>query len=102
MTETVDKLRDRVKAWYQEEALRVADLAADEEDLNKVDFEELKRRGQVLFACELAGLIEAEAKESERLQPGDPDLAQLERIAAAMRAQGKDVPEGIKKALGES
>ena len=99
MSDTFGKLREAVRAWYREEAERVAASFEAEGALDKVAFEELVRRSQVLFACELTELIEPEG---EGPLPADsPDRAQLERVAQAMRAQGGEVPESIRKALGE-
>ncbi|MDH3473372.1 MAG: hypothetical protein OEM59_06745 [Rhodospirillales bacterium] len=99
MGEDLERLRESVRAWYREEAERVAAAFAEESDLDKLDFDELQRRAQVLFACELAGL--AEAEEEVRLEPGSPDHAQLERVAQAMLARGVEVPDSIRKALGK-
>jgi hypothetical protein len=100
MGEDLERLRESVRAWYREEAERVAEAFAEEGDLDKLDFEELQRRAQVLFACELAGLAEAE-DDDVRLEPGSPDFAQLERVAQAMAARGVEVPDSIRKALGK-
>ena len=98
MAEDITRLRDGVRAWYREEAHRVAADYAAAGELADIDFAELIRRAQVLFACEMAELCESE----EMLPAGSADRAQYERLAAAMRAQGAAVPESIRKALGES
>ncbi len=92
-------LRAAVKAWYGEEAARVAAAFEANGDLGKVDFDELVRRSQVLLACEMAELIRDE--QEDRLSPGSPDHLQLQRVAQAMRASGTEVPDSIKQALGE-
>lgn len=99
MTEQFTALRDSVRAWYREEADRVAAGFEASGDLNQVDFDELVRRSQVLFACELTELLE-DGREA-RLDPGSPDHTQLGRVAQAMRARGLEVPDSIKQALGE-
>jgi hypothetical protein len=96
----MDKLRQRVRSWYLEEATRVAAAAEDAPDLERLDFTELNRRAQVLFACEMAALARAdEEDEQPRLVPGSPEYVQLQRVAAAMQAQGKEVPESILQTL---
>lgn len=100
MTEEITRLRDGVRAWYLEEAQRIAADYAAAGDLAAIGFEEMIRRAQVLFACEMAELCQAEVPEA--LARGSADRAQYERLAAAMRAQGAAVPDSIKKALGES
>ena len=97
MTEQFTDLRDRVRAWYREEVERVAAEASG--DLDQVDFGELVRRSQVLFACELTELLERGGE--PRLDPGSPDHVQLGRVAQAMRDRGLEVPDSIKQALGE-
>lgn len=99
MSEETTRLRDGVRGWYREEARKVAADYATAGDLAAVDFEELIRRAQILFACEMAELCESEA--DAVLPAGSADRAQYERLAAAMRAQGATVPESIRKALGE-
>lgn len=99
MTEQYSGLRDRVRAWYQEEVERVAAASAVSDDLAQVDFDELVRRSQVLFACELTELLER--GDEPRLDPGSPDHVQLGRVAQAMRDRGLEVPDSIKQALGE-
>ena len=94
-----EKLRAAVKAWYGEEASRVAAAFEETGDLGKVDFDELVRRSQVLLACEMVELMRDD--EGVRLTPGSPDHTQLARVAQAMRAQGTEVPDSIKQALGE-
>jgi hypothetical protein len=64
-----------------------------------LDFDELARRGQVLFACEMLKL--ATDEEEVRLTPGSPDYIQLKRVAKAMEDSGTEVPDSIKRALGE-
>ncbi len=100
MSQSFDRLREAVKAWYREEAARLSASFEAAADLDKLDFDELVRRAQVLLACELAELTEDKGQEV-RLAPGSPDYLQLERVAQAMRAKGTEVPEGIRKALGE-
>lgn len=100
MAKQFDQLREAVRAWYREEADRAAAAFAASGDPGAVDFEELVRRSQVLFACELTELIEDESE--ARLEPGSPDYAQLERVAQAMRARGTPVPESIARALGKA
>ena len=97
MAEEITQLRDAVRAWYREEARGVAADYAAVGQLATIDFAELIRRAQVLFACEMAELCEAD----EVLPAGSADRAQYERLAAAMRAQGAAVPESIRNALGE-
>ena len=94
-----NSLRAAVKAWYGEEAARVAAAFQKSGDLDKVDFDELVRRSQVLLACEMVELIGDD--EGVRLTPGSPDYLQLQRVAQAMRARGAEVPDSIKQALGE-
>jgi len=100
MTEQIILLRDRVRAWYREEVERVAAAVAASEDVGQVDFDELVRRSQVLFACELTELLERGGE--PRLDPGSPDHVQLGRVAQAMRDRGLEVPDSIKQALGEA
>ncbi len=95
MTDAFEPLRQGVKDWYRAEAERVAESYAADPDPEKIDFSELVRRSQALFACELVALLE---------EPGQPDFsgadqAQLLRIAEAMRAQGKQLPDGLRQAL---
>lgn len=97
MTDGLERLRASVKAWYREEAERTAANFEAAGDLAAVDFGELIRRAQVLFACEMAELCREE--EGPRIDPASPDFAQLQRLAKAMQAAGKEVPESIKKAL---
>lgn len=99
MTEEFDRLRRQVKAWYREEAARVAAAHAAAGTPDQVDFDELVRRSQVLLACEMVELIEDD--QGVRLSPGSPDHVQLARVAQAMRARGAEVPDSIRKALGE-
>ena len=99
MTEQITVLRDRVRAWYREEVERVAAVSAASDELDQVDFEELVRRSQVLFACELTELLESAGE--AQLDPGSPDHTQLGRVAQAMRDRGLEVPDSIKQALGE-
>lgn len=94
-----NSLRAAVKAWYGEEAARVAAAFEAAGDLGKVDFHELVRRSQVLLACEMVELMRDE--QGVRLAPGSPDHTQLARVAQAMRARGSEVPDSIKQALGE-
>ena len=100
MTDAVDRLRDSVRAWYREEIARLADAFEEDGDPGALDFGELVHRAQVLFACELIELTDGETG-NVRLEPGSPDHAQLERVTQAMRARGLEVPESMKKALGE-
>ena len=93
----LDALRQRVLAWYREEAERTAVQFETRGDLAAVNFDELVRRAQVLFACEMGELCREEA--APRIDPDSPDYAQLQRTAQALRAAGKDVPDSIKKAL---
>ena len=99
MTDKFTALRERVRAWYREEAEHVAAAAAAKDDLDQVDFGELVRRSRVLFACELTELLESGGE--PRLDPGSPDHVQLGRVAQAMRDRGLEVPDSIKQALGE-
>ena len=99
MTKQFTALRDRVRAWYREEAERVAAALAASDDLDQVDFGELVDRSQVLFACELTELLDGGGE--PRLDPGSPDHVQLGRVAQAMRSRGLEVPDSIKQALGE-
>jgi len=99
MTEQFADLRERVRAWYREEAERVAAAFAASDDLDQVDFDELVRRSRVLFACELSELVERGG--APRLDPGSPDHVQLGRVAQAMRDRGLEVPDSIKEALGD-
>jgi hypothetical protein len=99
MTEAFDQLREQVKAWYREEALRLGEAFEEGSTVETLNFDELVRRGQVLFACEM---LELAADEQEvRLTPGSPDHIQLMRVAQAMEASGSEVPDSIKRALGE-
>ncbi len=100
MSEAIDRLRDSVRAWYREEAARLADAFEEGGDPGKLDFGELVHRAQALFACELIELTDDKPGGS-RLEPGSPDYAQFERVAQAMRARGLEVPDSMKKALGE-
>ena len=97
MTAALDRLRAGVKAWYWEEAERTAASFETTGDLAAVDFAELVRRAEVLFACEMAELCRQE--QTPKVEPDTPDYAQLQRIAQAMQAAGKAVPDSIKKAL---
>lgn len=97
MTDALGRLRASVKAWYWEEAERTAANFEAAGDLAAVDFGELVRRAQVLFACEMAELCRKE--EAPPIDPDSPDFAQLQRLAQAMQAAGKEVPESIMKAL---
>lgn len=97
MAKDLERLRADVKAWYGEEAARVGAAYAAAGSLDAIDFAELVRRSQVLLACELVELIEDDV----RLTPGSQDHTQLARVAQAMRASGREVPDSIKDALGE-
>jgi hypothetical protein len=98
--DSLDRLRERVRAWYLQEAGRIAVEAEDTPDLDRLDFGELNRRAQVLFACEMAALARVEDEDEQpRVAPGSPEYVQLQRVAAAMQAQGKEVPESIRQAL---
>ena len=60
----------------------------------QLDFTELTRRSQAVLACEMVELI------GENAAPASAeDRAQLERVAQAMRAQDKEVPDSIKALL---
>ena len=99
MTEAFDRLRAQVKDWYREEALRLGEAVEGGATVESLDFDELVRRAQVLFACEMFDL--AKDEEEPRFEPGSPDHVQLMRVAQAMRDSGTEVPEGIARALGE-
>jgi hypothetical protein len=99
MAEAIDELRKEVKAWYREEAARLAEAFEDDPDIEKLSFDELVRRSQILFACEMFEL--AKDEEKVRFDPGSPDYIQLQRVAHAMRDRGVEVPESIRDALGE-
>lgn len=95
-----ERLRAEVRQWYREEAAR---LAADFEahgKLDRLDFAELVRRSQALLACEMIELLD-DKPDPAVLAPDSPDHAQLERVARAMQAQGKEVPDSIRKLLDE-
>lgn len=100
MSDAVQRLRASVKAWYWEEAERTASSFEAAGDLAAVEFDELVRRAQVLFACEMAELCRQE--DAPFVDPESPDYSQLQRVAQAMKAAGKEVPETIKKALDGS
>lgn len=97
MSDALERLRGRVKAWYWDEAERTAAAFDSAGDLAVVEFDELIRRAQVLFACEMAELCRQES--TPQVDPDSPDYAQLQRLAQAMQAAGKEVPASIKKAL---
>ena len=99
MTEPFDRLRAQVKDWYREEALRLGEAVAGGATVETLDFDELVRRSQVLFACEMFDVAKDEAERHP--EPGSPDHVQLMRVAQAMRDRGIEVPEGIARALGE-
>lgn len=99
MTGQLDGLRKAVRAWYTEELQRVGTAFEDSGDLDGLDFEELIRRAQVLFACELTELVEEQ--QDGPLPADSPDRGQLERVAQAMRARGLQVPDSILRALGK-
>jgi hypothetical protein len=99
MTEAFDRLREQVKDWYREEALRLGAAAEAGAAVEALDFDELVRRSQVLFACEMFDL--AKDEKERHPEPGSPDYIQLMRVAQAMRDSGTEVPEGIARALGE-
>jgi hypothetical protein len=99
MTEAFDQLREQVKDWYRQEALRLGEAVEGGAAVEALDFDELVRRSQVLFACEMFEL--AKGEEDRRLEPGSPDHIQLMRVAQAMRDSGTEVPESIARALGE-
>ncbi len=100
MSEAIERLRAGVRAWYRQELAHVADGFEEGGDPGKLDFGELVRRAQVVFACELIELTKDNSVEV-RLEPGSPDYAQLERVTQAMRARGLEVPDSMKQALGE-
>ena len=99
MPDAFDRLREQVKRWYREEAARLGAAFEQKPDVEALEFGELVRRSQVLFACELFELSKGE--EEVRIEPGSPDHIQLHRVAEAMRASGAAVPDSIKQALGE-
>jgi len=92
------RLRSEVKAWYRAEAERLAADFAGGCEVGALDFAELVRRSQALLACEMIELVESQGEAAEpELEAAD--YAQLERVAKAMAAQGKEVPEAIAAAL---
>ena len=97
MNDAFEQMRASVKAWYLEEAERTAAQFEATGDPAAVDFDELVRRAQVLFACEMGELCREES--AVRVDPESPDYAQLQRTAQALRAAGKEVPDSIKKAV---
>jgi hypothetical protein len=99
--EAFDRLRAEVKAWYRAEAERLAGAFAKSGEVDKLDFAELVRRSQALLACEMIELVEPPAEEAGPTMD-EADYGQLERVAKAMAAQGKEVPESIAAALRAS
>ncbi len=99
MAGQLNGLRKAVRAWYAEELRRVGVAYDGSGDLDGLDFDELIRRAQVLFACELTELVEEQ--QDGPLPADSPDRGQLERVAQAMRARGLEVPDSILKALGQ-
>ncbi len=98
--ESFDKLRAEIRDWYQAEAEAIAGRFEKDGDLDKLDFAELTRRSQALLACEMIELIGDDSQPA--LEPASAeDAAQLGRVAQAMRAQGKEVPDSIRKLLDE-
>lgn len=95
--ETFDQLRAVVKDWYEAEAQALAARYEQAGDPEHLDFSELTRRSQALLACEMIELIGEPGPEPASAE----DAAQLERVAQAMRARGKEVPESIRKLLEE-
>ncbi len=96
-----ERLRAEVRQWYREEAAR---LAADFEThgkLDRLDFAELVRRSQAMLACEMTELLDDKPNPAA-VAPDSPDYAQLERVARAMQAQGKEVPDSIRKMLEQA
>ena len=96
-----ERLRAGVRQWYRDEAAR---LAADFEahgKLDRLDFAELVRRSQAVLACEMIELLDDKADPAV-VAPDSPDYAQLERVARAMQAQGKEVPDSIRKMLEQA
>ena len=99
MPDAFDRLREQVKRWYREEAERLGAAFEEDPDVEALEFGELVRRSQVLFACEMFELSKDERE--IRVEPGSPDYIQMKRVAEAMRASGSAVPDSIKRALGE-
>lgn len=96
--ESFDRLRAEVKAWYQAEAEALATRYDEAGEVAQLDFAELTRRSQALLACEMIELT------GEGVEPDlatAEDRAQLGRVAQAMRAQGKEIPESIHTLLDE-
>jgi hypothetical protein len=100
MSEPFDRLRAQIKDWYREEALRLGAAVERGAAIETLDFDELVRRSQILFACEMFDL--AKDQEERHPEPGSPDHVQLMRVAQAMRDSGAEVPESIARALGET
>ena len=96
--ESFDQLRADVKTWYQAEAEALAGRYQVDPDLDKLDFAELTRRSQALLACEM---IELTSEGGPPEPASAEDTVQLERVAQAMRAHGKEVPDSIRKLLDE-
>ena len=103
----IEDLRRQVKAWYRAEVERVAAAHADLKDLDKVDFSELVKRSQVMFACEIFELANDDSGDNAgkdkpfQVEPGSQDYVQLQRVAQAMAARDGEVPESIRQMLAE-
>ena len=93
-----ERLRTEVRQWYREEAARLAAEFETHGKLDRLDFTELVQRSQALLACEMTELLD-DTPSQPAVAPDSPDYAQLERVARAMQAQGKEVPESIRKLL---